>query len=83
VAFTTDGTTMRLYRQGREVASVKHAGLKYPSPIASLAIGCTFDASDRKPAIAPTWDGKLDEFMIINDTLSGEEIQKLANFVVR
>ena len=84
VAFTTDGSTLRLYRQGREVASAKHAGLKYPSPIPSLAIGCTFDQSDRKPGEHPGyWDGKLDEVMIFNDTLSGEEIQKLANFVVR
>ena len=30
VAFTTDGTTLRLYRQGREVGMAKHAGLRYP-----------------------------------------------------
>jgi hypothetical protein len=79
VAFTTDGTTLRLYRQGREVGSLKHAGLRYPSPIPSLAIGCTFDQSDRKPGNPPGyWDGKLDEVMIFNDALSAEQIQKLA-----
>ncbi len=84
VAFTTDGSTLRLYRQGREVASMKHAGLRYPSPIPSLAIGCTFDQSDRKPGVPPGyWDGKLDEVMIFNDTLSAEQIQKLASAAPR
>ena len=32
VAFTVDGPSVRLYRQGREVASGKFAGLKYPVP---------------------------------------------------
>ena len=74
VAFTTDGTTLRLYRQGQEVASVKHAGLKFPSPVRSLAIGCTFDKSDKKTGRLPGWwDGKLDELAIFNDTLSPED----------
>ncbi len=79
VAFTTDGVTLRLYRQGREVGSMKHAGLRHPSPIRSLAIGATFDLSDQKPGGNPGyWDGKLDEITIFNEALSAEEIHKLA-----
>jgi hypothetical protein len=29
------------------------------------------------------WDGKLDETAVFNDTLSAEQIRKLANFVPR
>ncbi len=80
VAFTTDGSTLRLYRQGREVGSQKHDGLKFPVPIRSLALGATFDSSDKAPGhqIPSFWDGKLDEIAIFNEALSVEEIQKLA-----
>ena len=80
VAFTTDGSTLRLYRQGREVASQKHDGLKFPVPIRSLALGTTFDSSDKTPGrkIPCYWDGKLDEIAIFNETLPAEDIQKLA-----
>ncbi len=39
VAFVTDGSTLRLYRQGREVGAVQHDGLLFPVRIRALGIG--------------------------------------------
>ena len=80
VAMTTDGTTLRLYRQGREVASKKHNGLIYPSPTPQLGIGVSFDRSNRPPGLTyPSWwDGRIDEIAIFNKTLTADEIKRLA-----
>ena len=79
VAFTTDGETLRLYRQGKEVASLKHKGLLSPTPIPSLAIGACFNATDKTTGVTPGfWDGKIDELAVFNDALSAEDIRKLA-----
>ncbi len=81
VAFTTDGATVRLYREGREVAALKHAGLLYPVPLKALAIGVR--ASDQGLASSKWpdyWDGKVDELAVFNDTLSADDIRKLASF---
>jgi len=80
VAFTTDGSTARIYRQGREVVSFKHAGLQFPVASKGLGIGVSTDALDKSPAAAyPNfWDGKLDEVAVFNDALTAEDIKKLA-----
>ncbi len=80
VAFTTDGETMRLYRQGREVASMKHKGLIYPTPAQSLGVGSkSCDSGDSmKAGDLCWWDGKLDEVAVFNAALTPEEIKKLA-----
>jgi hypothetical protein len=77
VAFTTDGSTARLYRQGREVAAVKHSGLFYPVNTRALGIGEETDAAGAS-AGRGYWDGKLDEIAVFNDTLSADDIRKLA-----
>ncbi len=80
VAFTTDGSTMRLYREGREVASLKHNGLHYPVKQKSLGIGVKIGNDDKTPSQPPSyWSGKIDELAIFNDTLSPEDIRRLAN----
>ncbi len=85
VAFVTDGSTLRLYRQGREVGAMRHSGLLFPVQIRALGIGVKTnvagDAPDPdKPAF---WDGKLDEIAIFNDALSAEVIKKLAGAAPR
>jgi hypothetical protein len=85
VAFAFDGSTARLYRQGREVANGRYRGLQYLKSSTALAIGACLDPASRKPAsrYANFWDGKLSEVAIFNAVLSPEHIQKLANFVPR
>ena len=80
VAFTTDGATLRLYRQGREVGRLKHAGLQYPVRLQALGIGARpNDAGSTVSSAKPDfWDGKLDEIAIFNDALSADDILKLA-----
>ncbi len=79
VAFVVDGGTLRLYRQGREVAVNNHVSFKHPGPVKSLAIGCTLDDSDQAPGSSPGWwDGKIAELAIFNDALSADDIARLA-----
>jgi hypothetical protein len=84
VAFTTDGATMRLYRQGHEVSSLKHNGLLFPSTGRTLGIGAKScdDPLDRAGNMY-WWDGKLDEVALFNDALSAEQIQRLAGATPR
>jgi hypothetical protein len=85
VAFTTDGSTLRLYRQGREVAKTAHLGLLKTTPIRALGIGVNFDTSNIAPGreYPGLWDGKLDEIAIFNDALSADDIRKLAGAAPR
>jgi hypothetical protein len=81
VAFTTDGATARLYRQGREVASIQHNGLRYPVLQKSLSIGVKIGDDDHTPAVdhPSYWSGKIDELAVFNDTLSADDIRRLAS----
>ncbi len=85
VAFVADGANLRLYRQGREVAAVKYAGLKYPAPFKALGIGVRTpdDAKEHNATGGDFWSGKLDEVAVFNDALSAEQIKKLANWAPR
>ena len=84
VAFTTDGSTLRLYRQGREVAVIQHTGLLYPSPTKSLGIGARVgDPGAARGSDPCWWDGKLDEVAVFNDALTAEDIRKLADAAPR
>jgi len=77
IAFTTDGATSRLYRQGREVKMVKVAGLQSPVQLRALGIGVNPNSAGTA-AGGRYWDGKLDEIAIFNDVLSADDIHKLA-----
>ncbi len=85
VAFTSDGKRVKLYRQGKQVASKKQNGFTYPGEVKSLGVGVTFnEAGDAPGPHNPGWwDGKIDEVLIFNDCLSGGDIEKLAGAAPR
>jgi hypothetical protein len=78
VAFTLDGRTLRLYRNGVEVAATPCAGLSTFAPDA-LGIGVKLDATGKQPELRTPgfWDGRLDELAIFHSALSAEQIRKL------
>jgi hypothetical protein len=80
VAFTADGKSLRLYRQGAEVARGKYSGLAYPSASSALSIGArNLDHGNLQHAKdLDWWDGKIDEVTVFNRALSADEIRKLA-----
>ncbi len=79
VAFVADGSTLHLYRQGREVARSKYSGLRFPVTTKELAIG----AAGVPAHPYSFWSGKLDEVAVFNDALTPEDIKKLANSAPR
>ena len=80
VALVADGATLRLYRNGAEVASTPCAGVLPKPPMTSLSIGCKLETAAMTPApLRPGyWFGRIDELAIFNKALSPEEIKKLA-----
>jgi hypothetical protein len=79
VAFTADGSTLRLYRNGRQVG-VKACSRVNPEPaLAALGIGCkSNDADGGLSAVVPAcWHGGLDEIAIFDRALSAGEVQAL------
>jgi hypothetical protein len=66
LAFTSDGTTMRLYVNGNLIAS--REATKIPATTAALQIGHTF-------FLNKYFDGKIDEVRIYNEGLSQAQIQ--------
>ena len=78
VAFTLDGHTLRLFRNGAEVASVPCVGLAASGPT-MLGIGAKLDAEGR-PTLgnnAGFWDGRIDELAVFHRALSAEDIRRL------
>ena len=80
VAFVADGKSIRLYRNGLEVASGPSEGIIPRPPMQSLAIGCKTDDTGKEvsPNIPAYWHGRIDELAIFNDALSPETIRKLS-----
>ena len=78
VAFTLDGSTLRLYRNGREVAATPCSGLT-PSAPSALALGAKLDASGARPErnTPGFWDGTLDELAVFHRPLGAAEILSL------
>lgn len=78
VAFTVDGSTLRLYRNGAEVASAPCAGLIDFGPPA-LGIGVKLDAAGQspEPRTSGFWSGRLDEVAIFHRALVAPEIAEL------
>ena len=76
VAFVVDGTELRLYRNGREVATGQCRGLRPNSPIHSLGIGCKTTTSGDTIS-GKNWHGSIDELALFNRALSAEEIRRL------
>jgi hypothetical protein len=78
VAFTLDGSTLRLYRNGNEVAATPCHGLWQKGPRA-LGIGVKL-RDEINPDIRNTgyWDGRLDNVAIFHRALSAAEIASLS-----
>ena len=79
VAQVFDGATMRLYRNGIEVASRPCRGLTPNPSLKWMTIGC--EATDSLDRLIGYWQGKIDELALFNRTLSVEEIRRLSNHV--
>ena len=75
VAFTFDGTALRLFRNGREVGSSPCASLMQAGP-AALALGVKLDAGGTQPETNTPgfWDGTLDELAVFHRALTPEQI---------
>jgi hypothetical protein len=78
VAFTLDGATLRLYRNGIEVAATPCDGLSTFGP-STLGIGVKLDATERQPEInlAGFWHGRIDELAIFHRALTPAQIRQL------
>ncbi len=81
VAMVADGTTLRLYRQGREVATAACTSIKYPARLKALGVGVRTNDAGNAPHNGSEgfWSGKLDEVAVFNDALSPADVKKLAN----
>ena len=75
VAFTFDGTALRLFRNGREVGSSPCTSLLQAGP-AALALGVKLDAGGTQPETNTPgfWDGTLDELAVFHRALTPEQI---------
>lgn len=78
VAFTLDGSTLRLYRNGVEVAATPCDGLSTIGPSA-LGVGVKLGATERQPEFNTPgfWDGRIDELAIFHRALTAEQIRNL------
>ena len=78
VAFTLDGSTLRLYRNGREVAASPCEGLTQSGP-AALALGVKLNPGGTQPEVNTPgfWDGTLDELAIFHRPLAATQILAL------
>ncbi len=77
VAFVADGDTLRLFRNGEEVAQAPHEGLAIPE-IKALGIGRKLPVLNGRSEGSPGfWDGRIDELSIFNRALSPEQIKKI------
>ena len=76
VAFACDGSKVRLYRNGAQVAVTSYNGTLVPAPMAALGIGAKLsDDGTMADSGAPGyWHGKLDDVAIWNRGLSPSEI---------
>jgi hypothetical protein len=78
VAFVADGNSLRLFRNGIEVAKGSHHGLAAPT-LKALGIGAKPAGARRKKLRGPSgfWDGRIDELAIFNHALEAKTILKL------
>jgi hypothetical protein len=78
VAFVADGETLRLYRNGKEIGSIRHKPLSAPT-IRSLGIGAKLIGNHPKRPGAPAdfWHGRIDELALFNHALDSAAIREL------
>jgi hypothetical protein len=80
VAFVADGTVLRLYRNGRQVASQPYHKLHRDPRIKALAIGTKLNLAGDAPEERDfnMWDGRLDELAVFNHALTAEQVLNLS-----
>ena len=78
VAFTLDGATLRLYRNGREVDSAPCSGLSTFAPNV-FGIGVKLDRTGTLPErnTPGFWHGLIDELAVFHYALTPDRIEKL------
>ncbi|TWT78907.1 FecR protein [Planctomycetes bacterium CA13] len=78
VGFIVDGQAVRLYRNGKEVASTPCVGLNISCP-KQLGIGTKLSPDGTRPDISNPgfWHGCIDELAIFHDALPIEKIREL------
>ncbi len=72
VGAVADGTAIRLYRNGVEVASAPYSGQLPPALGPSLGIGTLLD--DVGTPLGSAWQGQIDDVGIWTNALSGEQM---------
>lgn len=74
IAATYDGSSMRIYKDGVEVARRAKSGQLDVDPVVSAAVGNQPTGAGSRP-----FDGCIDDVRIYNRALTGSEIRELAN----
>ncbi|WP_160164673.1 LamG-like jellyroll fold domain-containing protein [Pedosphaera parvula] len=78
VAFVADGTMLRLYRNGVQVAATNYDGtLRTPSPVTLLTMGAKLNDAGTAPDPSSFWRGRLDEMAIWTRPLGSNEVMNL------
>ena len=75
VAVSFDGTTVRLYQDGKQVASAPHSQPQMPDAT-PLCLGCNENGPDDDND--ETLGGRLDEVTVYNRALTARELERLA-----
>jgi len=77
VAFSIDGTVLRLYRNGAEVARAECRGIRPDPSVQSLVIGGKSYDDGQQIMSDFSWRGIIDELAVFNEALSLEDIRWL------
>lgn len=79
VSFIADGSHLRLFRNGLQVAEQPYSGLHSNPQIKALGVGTKLNLKGDAPEERNfnMWDGRIDELAIFNRALTAEEIKDL------
>ncbi len=80
VAFTADGSTLRLYRNGVEVGSTPYSGSFVAPPVAAMGIGVKLNPAGTAadPGSPGYWHGRMDDLALWRRALSPAELKAVA-----
>jgi hypothetical protein len=83
VAFVADGDSVRLYRNGQQVASAKSHGLSTSGPSA-LGVGVKLSPDGTRPDMRNPgyWHGRIDELAIFDSALTEKDLLNLYQSVI-
>ncbi len=77
VVCTVDATSIKLYRNGAQVASSTYSGAWYTTPPAPMGIGVKLTGAVADTGAPGYWDGLIDDLALWNRTLSAAEVFNL------